>query len=167
MPASRLIIRRQKKFRNNFYDHKGASFVEIFQNCIVYNDNVFSDFTEKDVSADHQIHVEHGKPLTFGKESDKGLRVKPGTFELEAVNLASNGVNDSDILIYDETNLGLAMMLAHMEPPTMPVPIGVLYCHPEPSYEQRVNEQIAQVKMETPPGSLNELLRRGYTWTVS
>ena len=168
--VARGIDTQQKKLVEVFkraHDHKGASFVEIFQNCIVYNDGVYDNFTKKDVAADHQIHVEHGKPLIFGKENDKGLRVKPGTFELEAVNLAAKDVDDSDILVHDETNLGLAMMLAHMEPPLMPVPIGVLYCSPAASYEHSIGDQIAQLKKDAPAGSLNELLRSGYTWTVS
>ena len=168
--VARGIDTQQKQLVEVFkraHAHKGASFVEIFQNCIVYNDNVFSDFTEKEVAADHQILVEHGKPLIFGKESDKGLRVKPGSFELEVVSLGSNDVSDSDILVHDETNLGLAMMLAHMEPPSMPVPIGVLYCNPEASYEQSVGDQITQLKKDSPAGSLNYLVRGGYTWTVS
>ncbi|MEL0106897.1 MAG: 2-oxoacid:ferredoxin oxidoreductase subunit beta [Rhodospirillales bacterium] len=167
--VARGIDTQQKQLVEVFkraHDHKGASFVEIFQNCIVYNDGVYSNFTEKTVAADHQILVEHGKPLVFGKDNDKGLRVKPGSFELEVVTVDSDAA-DSDILIHDETNLGLAMMLAHMEPPTMPVPIGVLYCNPEASYEQSVDDQIEQLKKDKPAGSLNELLRGGYTWTVS
>ncbi|MEX2449976.1 MAG: 2-oxoacid:ferredoxin oxidoreductase subunit beta [Rhodospirillales bacterium] len=146
--------------------HKGTSFVEIFQNCIVYNDGVYDDFTEKSVAQDRQILLEHGKPLIFGKEKNKGLHVKPGTFELEVVTLG-DGFGESDILIHDETNMGLAMMLAHMAPPLMPMPIGVLYCNPAPSYEQSVTDQIEQLKKDAPSGSLNDLLRRGYTWTVS
>jgi 2-oxoglutarate ferredoxin oxidoreductase subunit beta len=167
--VARGIDTQQKQLVEVFkraHDHKGASFVEIFQNCIVYNDGVYSNFTEKTVAADHQILVEHGKPLVFGKDNDKGLRVKPGSFELEVVTVDSDAA-DSDILIHDETNLGLAMMLAHMEPPTMPVPIGVLYCNPEASYEQSVDDQIEQLKKDKPAGSLNKLLRGGYTWTVS
>ena len=58
--------------------HKGASFVEIFQNCIVFNDGVFDDFTAREVAADTQLHVEHGKPLVFGAERTSGIRLKPG-----------------------------------------------------------------------------------------
>jgi 2-oxoglutarate ferredoxin oxidoreductase subunit beta len=73
------------------YQHEGASFTEIFQNCIVFNDRAFSDFTDKSVAAERQVLVEHGKPLVFGKDNDKGLRIKPGTLHLEAVTLGQNG----------------------------------------------------------------------------
>ncbi len=168
--VARGIDTQQKKLLEVFkraHQHKGASFVEIFQNCIVYNDGVYSGFTEKDVADEQQIHVEHGKPLIFGKDQSKGLRVKPGTIEIEVVSLGADGVTEADILVHDETNLGLAMMLAHMQPPTMPVPIGVLYCNPAPSYEQSVHDQIVHLKKESPAGSLNELIRGGHTWTVS
>jgi 2-oxoglutarate/2-oxoacid ferredoxin oxidoreductase subunit beta len=65
--------------------HRGAAFVEIFQNCVVFNDGVFEDFTARDVAADMQLHVEHGHPLVFGKERRRGLRLMPGRFELEVV----------------------------------------------------------------------------------
>src|SRR5213596_2710266 len=63
--------------------HRGASFVEVFQNCVVFNDGAFDAFTAKDVAADTQIHVEHGKPLFFGADKNRGLRLKPGKLELE------------------------------------------------------------------------------------
>jgi 2-oxoglutarate ferredoxin oxidoreductase subunit beta len=144
------------------HEHKGASFVEIFQNCIVYNDNVFGRFTGKDVAADNQINVEHGKPLVFGKEKNQGLRVKPGTLELEIVTIGENGVSIDDILEHDETNLTLANLLAAMEPPTFPVAIGVIYCNPGPTYVESVRQQKESTR--TKSGSINDLLRSGHTW---
>jgi 2-oxoglutarate ferredoxin oxidoreductase subunit beta len=144
------------------HEHKGASFVEIFQNCIVYNDNVFGRFTEKDIAADNQINVEHGKPLIFGKDGNKGLRVKPGAFELEIVTIGEDGVSTDDILVHDETNLTLANLLAAMEPPNFPVAIGVIYCNPGPTYVESVHEQNAKARGK--PGSINDLLRSGHTW---
>ena len=114
------------------HEHNGTSFVEIFQNCIVYNDGVFAQFTARDVADDSEILLEHGKPLIFGKEKTLGLRVKPGFFELEVVTIGKDGITEKDILVHDETNRGLADMLARMEPPTFPVAIGVIYCHPTP-----------------------------------
>ena len=149
------------------HGHKGASFVEIFQNCIVYNDGVFAQFTGRDVAGDAQIHVEHGKPLVFGREGDKGLRLNPGILKLEVARLGENGVSEDDLLVHDETNRTLAGMLAAMEPSAMPVALGVLYCDPVPSYDRQVGEQMAAARGPLDPGpDLNALLRQGHTWTV-
>ena len=148
------------------HDHKGASFVEIYQNCIVYNDGVFSNFTEKDVAADTQIELEHGKPMLFGKDKKKGLRLKPGKIEIEIVTVGENGVTEADILVHDETNKVQASLLAAMDPPSFPKAIGVLYCDPAPSYEAAVHSQIADVTAKNPPMEINKLLRRGQIWNV-
>ncbi len=149
------------------HDHRGSSFVEIFQNCIVYNDDVFADFTEKDIAADTQVLVEHGQPLIFGKQRNRGLRVDPGTLRLEAVTIGEDGISESDILLHDETNRALASLLAAMEPPHMPVALGVLYCVPADTYEVSVVSQIEEAKGQAESVDLNALLRRGHTWTVS
>ncbi len=150
--------------------YRGAAFVEIYQNCIVYNDGVFDEFTDRKVAPDAQVHVEHAQPLIFGKERDKGLRLAPGGLALEAVRLGEGGITEADILVHDETNRALAVMLAAMEPPTHPVALGVLYCQPAPSYERQMAERVANaVKKATEAGSqgdLNALLRRGHTWRV-
>ena len=146
--------------------HQGAAFIEIFQNCIVYNDEVFAEFTAKDVAADAEIILEHGKPLIFGKEKTLGLRVKPGFFELEVVTIGKKGISETDILAHDETNRALASMLALMEPPSMPVAIGVLYCHPTSSYEDGVKDHFEEAEKDADGTDLNALLRRGHTWTI-
>ena len=143
--------------------HNGTSFVEIFQNCLVFNDNVFGDFTNKDIAADRQLHLEHGKPMMFGAESNRAIRIKPGALALEAVTVGESGVTADDALVHDETDRRLAQMLAAMEPPEMPVALGVLYCDPAPSYGQQVGRSTA--KADAP--NLDELLRRGQTWTVA
>jgi 2-oxoglutarate ferredoxin oxidoreductase subunit beta len=148
------------------YENKGASFVEIFQNCIVYNDAVFAHFTEKSVAADMQIHVEHGQPLIFGAESNKGLRMKKDLLELEVVTIGEDGVAEGDILLHDETNRPLAMLLAAMQPPLFPVALGVLYCNPAPTYDGAVYEQVNAIKSEKGEGDFDKLLRRGHTWEV-
>ncbi|MGD8867726.1 MAG: 2-oxoacid:ferredoxin oxidoreductase subunit beta, partial [Gemmatimonadales bacterium] len=74
------------------HQHHGTSFTEIFQNCIVFNDGAFADFTDRSIAVDRQIHVEHGQPLIFGAEKDKGLRLKPGTLQLEVVTIGDGGV---------------------------------------------------------------------------
>jgi len=147
-------------------DHKGASFVEIIQNCIVFNDDAFSHFTEKNVAKETQIHVAHGEKLIYGAESNKGLRIKPGCFELEAVTIGENGITEEDILVHDETNRVLASLLVAMKPPEMPIALGVIYCDPAPSYEQAVKEQVEAAKAKG-LGDMDTLLRSGSTWTVS
>ncbi len=149
------------------HGHRGASFVEIFQNCIVYNDNVFAHFTEKETAAEHQLHVAHGRPLLFGKNASKGLRLKPGRLELEVVTVGDDGVTADELLRHDETDRMLATLLVSLEPPAFPVALGVLYCDPAPSFEASVHEQIAAQREKKPAGGLNALLRQGYTWTVS
>ncbi|PIW26582.1 MAG: 2-oxoacid:ferredoxin oxidoreductase subunit beta [Rhodospirillales bacterium CG15_BIG_FIL_POST_REV_8_21_14_020_66_15] len=145
--------------------HIGTSFVEIFQNCKVYNDGVFETFTARDLASDRQIYVEHGKPLIFGKDGEKGLRLNPRTLSLEVVTLGENGVTEADVLVHDETNRMIATLLAHMEPPALPVALGVLYCAPGPCYDDEVTDLVrAHTPAEKP--DFNRLLRSGRTWTV-
>ena len=149
------------------HGHRGASFVEIMQNCIVYNDKVFAHFTEKHVAAEAQIHVEHGEPLVYGKARDRGLRLKPGALELEPVTIGDGGVTEADLLVHDETNRPLAMLLAAMDPPGLPVAMGVLYCDPAPTFDARVHDQIKTATAKAGKnGDIDALLRRGHTWTV-
>jgi len=148
------------------HQHKGASFVEIFQNCIVYNDATFADFTERATAADTQLHVEHGEPLIFGKERNKGIRVNHDILDLEVVTVGENGVTMDDVLVHDQTNRTLAGWLARMETPEYPVAIGVLYCDPTESYETGVRRQIEEAKQKSPSQDLNSLLNSGHTWTV-
>jgi len=142
--------------------HKGASFVEILQNCVVFNDAVFENITGKDVAADAQILLEHGKGLVFGKQKEKGLRLKPGKLELEIVTLGEGGVTAADILVHDETNRPLAMLLARLEPP-FPTAMGVLYCNPTESYEHDVYAQKGAAQGK---GDLDALLNSERTWEV-
>ena len=147
--------------------HKGASLVEIIQNCIVYNDGVFDGWTGKSVVADNSITVENGQPLVFGKERNKGLAKSDDGFGIQVVTIGENGVTEANILVHDETNKILAMMLADMNQPDFPVALGVLYNNPGKPYDEAVHQQLAEVRAANPPGTLNEMLRKGRTWTVA
>src|SRR5213082_2070532 len=147
--------------------HRGASFVEVFQNCVVFNDGAFDNFTAKDGAAETQLHVEHGKPLIFGARKDRGLRLTPGKLELEVVRLSEGGVAPTDLLIHDETNRALANLLVALEPPAFPVALGVLYCNPAASYEADVYAQAQAAGFSGEPADLGALLRREGTWTVT
>jgi len=144
--------------------HKGASLVEIIQNCVVFNDGVFSAFTDKKTSKSTQIHVKHGEPLLFENDT-KGLRLKPGTMDLEVVDVGEGGVELSEILIHDQTNRLQAMMLAALEPPHFPVALGVIYCDTAPTYETAVAEEVDAAKAAKTP-DLKKLLHSGNTWEV-
>ena len=83
------------------------------------------------------------KPLVFGAGKNRGLRLKPGKLELEVVTLGEAGVTPDDVLVHEETNRALATLLVGLEPPAFPVALGVLYCHPAPSFEAEVHAQTA------------------------
>ena len=171
--VARSVDTLQKQLPGVFeraHAHTGSSFVEILQNCIVYNDGVFGHFTDKKVQAEAQIQVEHGKPLIFGANSDKGLRLNPRTIELEVVTVGEDGVGADEVLVHDETNLRLAQMLVALEPP-MPVAMGVLYCDPADSYDRQVHDQVRQMReakglADGEHPSINDLLKSGHTWTI-
>jgi 2-oxoglutarate/2-oxoacid ferredoxin oxidoreductase subunit beta len=143
--------------------HRGTSFIEILQNCIIFNDGAFNDVSDKQIKADNQMVIEHGKPLIFGKNRDCGIRMNG--MRPEVVKLG-NGVTEKDLVVHDETNLSLAFMLGQFEPP-MPTPVGVFYCIERPTYDAAVNQQLADAKAKQGPGDLAALLRRGDSWTVN
>ena len=142
-------------------DHKGASFLEIYQNCNIFNDGAFEAMTNRDLKSDNVIMLEHGKPLVFGKGADKGIRLVGG--KLEVVQLA-DGVAVSDLLVYDETNLNLAFMAAQLRAPT---PIGVFYRAERPTLDALVNEQVAASTGKRGSGDLKKLLTGSDTWVVT
>ena len=144
------------------YLHKGSSFVEIYQNCVVYNDGVFEAFTEKKSAAMTQIWVEHGKPMLFANGT-LGLRLNRDTLRLEVVQVV-NG-DTSDVIVHDETNKAVAAMLIEMPFPEFPVAQGVLYCEPATSFDEAMKEQ--EVKLVGDKvADFNALLRRGQSWEV-
>ena len=142
----------------------GTSFVEIFQNCIVYNDKVFSSFTEREVARDFQVMAIHGEPLLFGSEKNKGLRFDAKSVRIEVVELGENGITEKDVLKHDEHNPTLASLLAAMQPPEFPMAVGVLYCAPGETYETKVYDQLAGAK--NGGANLDDVIRRGHTWHV-
>jgi len=144
--------------------HKGASFIEILQNCPVFHDGAWSHVKDKDVAFNSQLLLEHGKPMRFA--DDKGLRLKPRSLELEIVTVGQDGVTEDDLLVHDETNRPMAFLLAGLEPPNFPIALGVIYADPAPSYDQAVMSQMAAAKKQKPDANVDALLRQGHTWTV-
>jgi 2-oxoglutarate/2-oxoacid ferredoxin oxidoreductase subunit beta len=142
--------------------HRGASFVEILQNCNIFNDGAFDDLSDKAIKAEHQLVLEDGKPLIFGKNRDKGIRMNGQRAEVVAL---GNGVTENDLVVHDESNLALAFMLANFEPP-MPAPIGVFYSVVRPTFDSAMNAQLAEAKAKQGAGDVAALLKRGDVWTV-
>jgi 2-oxoglutarate ferredoxin oxidoreductase subunit beta len=143
--------------------HRGASFLEILQNCNIFNDGAFNDLSDKQIKADHQLVLEHGKPLIFGKNKDKGIRMNGQRAEVVQL---GDGVTEKDLVVHDESNLALAFMLGNFEPP-LPTPIGVFYATSRPTYDGAMNKQLDEARSKQGPGDLQALLSRGDTWTVN
>ena len=142
--------------------HKGTSFVEIFQNCIVYNDDVFAAFTDKKHAPLNQIWVKHGEPLLFDAGT-KGLSLNRQQMQLEVVDIVDGDV--SAVLVHDEYNRLQAQMLIGMTFGDFPMALGVIYCDPATSFEAAV---VAQKQAVTAGKSvdLNALLRKGQSWEI-
>lgn len=148
------------------HEHRGASFVEIYQNCPIYADGIFDYIKDKKLAADARLVLEHGKPLLFGANNEKGIRMDADALKFEVVTIGEDGVTEDDLVVHDETNKVLAQMLAGIRTPEFPEPIGVLYCHPETSYNDDVYEQIKSVRNTSSKADLDALLKSGHTWTV-
>ena len=144
------------------HKHKGTAFLHIYQNCYVYNDGVFNDFTEKDVRDDRNVILEHGKPLVFGKNSDKGLRLKDSKFEIVEF---EPGNPPDDITVFDETNLSLAFALSKLYWPEYPVPMGIFRRVKQPTFEELLHQQVEKAKERFSP-DINRLIYSGDIWEV-
>jgi 2-oxoglutarate ferredoxin oxidoreductase subunit beta len=140
---------------------EGASFVEIFQNCIVYNDGVFSSFTDRDKQDDAQIRVEHGKPLLFGKGGSKGIAFDTKTLSLKIVDAGSQA---GEVLVHDETNRTLAQLLLTMPQPEFPMALGVVLRQPSVSFEKAY--YAAQPTGLKRTGKVADALRQTAVWRV-
>ena len=146
--------------------HKGVSFLEVYQNCNIFNDHAFDYFAERSVRQDKVLYLEHGKPMIFGKDRDKGIRMNGA--HPEVVTIGANGITEADLLVHD-INLedpSVAFMLARMEQPDFPQPVGVFRAVERPSYDQMLGDQIEAAIAKSGPGTLEKLIYSGDMWTV-
>jgi 2-oxoglutarate ferredoxin oxidoreductase subunit beta len=145
--------------------HKGTAFVEIYQNCKIFNDGVFEYATDKSIKADNTLFLEHGKPLIFGKDRNKGIRLH--TLDPEVVTL-DGSIGVDDLLHHDEKaeEPSLAYLLSRMVQPRFPEPIGVFRCVERPTYGDQVNGQIEDLIRTKGKGKLEELFANDDTWVV-
>ena len=146
--------------------HQGTSLIEILQNCVIYNDKAHAAITAKENKHDFQLHLEHGKPMLFGADNNKGIRLNALT--LEVVTLGENGITEQDILVHDATNRDntLHMMLVKMKPPEFPVALGIIRAVKARTYDQMVKNEYEESLKSAKYSSINDLLNGGNTWEV-
>ncbi len=147
--------------------HKGSGFLEVYQNCNIFNDGTFKSFNEREVRDDRMIYLESGKPLRIGKNKDKGIhidKVKP-----EIVAIGENGVTIDDILVHDENALepNLSYILGRMQFPEYPVPMGVFRAVHKPTYEQMLHGQVSKSISISGAGDIEKLINAGETWEIN
>jgi len=146
--------------------HDGTSVVEILQNCVIFADGVHDLITSKETRDDNQLILKNGEPMIFGKEKNKGIRLR-GT-HLEVVEIGKNGVKESDLLVHDQYDQdpGIHLMLAKMAPPLFPVALGVIRSAMFSTYDDLVEEQIKTAKATSKIQCVDDLLNSGDTWEI-
>ncbi len=141
--------------------HRGTSFIEVYQNCNVFNDGVWDYMKDKSVKASNSIVLEHGKPLTFGDNNEKALRLNGLTPEIVDADADNLWIHNETI--HDPTS---AFLLSRMRVPAFPEPIGVFRAVERPTYDEQMNAQTRAAASEKGRGDLGQLLHSGDTWTV-
>ncbi len=146
------------------HDHAGTAFLEIYQNCNIFNDGAFFEFTERGTKASRALFVEDGEPLTYAN-GERGLRLDG--LSLEAIDLTEGRWSVDDCLVYDSSNREMAHLIGRIfDQPDLPRPFGVLYQTERPTYEQQLHDQLGAVRAERGDGDLEALLHSGETWTI-
>lgn len=143
--------------------HKGSSFVEIYQDCNIFNHFAFEFATNKETREDCVLYLEHGKPMIFGKNKDKGIMLngaRPEVVEL------GGGIAEDDLLFHDEHDVNIAVLLCGMHHPEFPEPVGVFYTAERPCYEDLLEAQIRSAQDRRGEGSLDDLFNAGDIYTV-
>lgn len=144
--------------------HKGTSLVEIYQNCVIFNPTEWESISDRRNRAETLLYLKHGEPMIFGKNQDKGIMLKgftPTVVEL------GNGITEKDLLVHDETSTELAYILAAMNFPEFPVPMGVIHRVSRPTYTEGLMAQIQEAQDKKGSGDLYALYSSADIWTVS
>lgn len=146
--------------------HKGVSFVEVYQNCNIFNDGAFEYFAERSVRPDRVLYLEHSKPMIFGKERNKGIRMNGA--HPEVVTIGENGITEGDLLVHNIylKDPSVAFMLARMEQPDFPQPVGIFRAVERATYEDLMADQIQTAIAKQGLGNLEKLINSGDTWVV-
>ena len=166
---ARVVDTEPKRMKEIFIlaaKHHGTSFVEILQNCVIFNNKIHQEITGKNVRDDHQIYLEHGKPMIFGKKRNKGLILKG--YRLEVVTIGENGITEDDILVHNVSSPDDALhyLLARMTLPEYPVATGVIRDYKCCVFEEMLLQQINQAKEHTSIKTVDDLINSGNVWTI-
>ncbi len=145
--------------------HKGTAFIEVYQNCKIFNDDVFGYATDKSIKADNVLYLQHGRPLVFGKDRNKGIRLHGLDPEVVEV---GNGIAIDDLLVHDEKaeEPSLAYLLSRMVHPVFPECVGVFRAVQRPTYDEMLNHQIEDAVKTRGRGKLEDLFANDDTWVV-
>jgi 2-oxoglutarate/2-oxoacid ferredoxin oxidoreductase subunit beta len=146
--------------------HRGASIIEILQNCVIFNDGAHDYLNDKEFKAERQLFVKQGQPLIFGNNYDKGL-VLDG-LKLKVVKIGENGIKESDILVHDakEPDPSMHLALINMQGPEFPVAFGVIRSVAAPTYDERTESQIAEIQKKSSIKCMDDLMNSGNTWMI-
>jgi 2-oxoglutarate ferredoxin oxidoreductase subunit beta len=146
-------------------EHRGTSFLEVYQNCLIFNPTAWNHVTDAGVKEENLLYLEHGKPMVFGKERSHGIRLKG--LRPEVVELGG-GIAEADLVVHDESEEfpTLANLLARLAPPEFPVPIGVLRSVSKPTYADQVLGQVTEAQRQRGVGDLRKLYGSADTWEV-
>lgn len=166
---ARVVDTNPKLMQNIFVEsesHRGTSLIEILQNCVIFNDKTFAPITAKEVKQDAQLFLEHGKPMLFGAERNKGIVLNG--FKLEVVTIGENGITEDDILVHNvkEEDPTLHAMLARMRPPEFPAALGIIRAVDRPTFDSGVLSQLEYEKENAKFNTVDELLQSGDTWEI-
>jgi 2-oxoglutarate ferredoxin oxidoreductase subunit beta len=145
--------------------HRGSAFIEVLQNCNIFNDGAYRDFTDREVREDRMLVLQHGQPMIFGKDRDRGIRLRG--LHPEVVQLG-DGIAEADLLVHDESAADpyLAFMLSRMWWPDYPVPVGVFRQVERATHDQLLTGQVETAIAQRGEGDLAALMRSGDAWTV-
>jgi len=153
-----------QKMLGRTHGHKGASFLEVYQNCHIFNDGAFKLMTDKETKDNHVLELEDGQPMIFGKEKNKGIRLDGFRPEVVTIN---GDFSADDLLVHNETDKNIADILTNFTYDTeFPTPIGVLYVAESSTYEDRLEKQIKNAKKKLGEGNLEDLIRGVDMWDV-
>jgi len=146
--------------------HDGTSVVELLQNCIIFNDETHSLIANKETKDDYQLILRHDEKMIFGKNKDKGIRMRKNG--LEVINIGPNGEGMDKVLVHDmyNPNPGVHLMLAKMFPPHFPIALGVIRAADFPTYDELLEDQITESSAKSNIKCVDDLLNSGDTWEI-